>query len=224
MKFDLLGLKFMIGIPINRDLPWQTARSLLDMTIELMKRGIQFEVQFCIGSSIVEVARSKIADMFMKSDCNKLFMIDSDQSWTPDDAIRLMALSTKLSVVCGSYPAKKDPITFMLKPLDEEVEMNYYGCIELGGIGLGFTIVDWHVIKDLSNNAPKLLFPESTDKVAHIFRCDYVGEDFRGEDMAFFDDIQALGYKVWLDPSLNIGHIGGKEYKGSIMSALTRVE
>ena len=37
-----------------------------------------------------------------------------------------------------------------------------------------------------------------------------------GEDVMFFNDIRKLGYDVWCDPSLKLGHIGSKVYHGSL--------
>ncbi len=223
MQFDLLGIKFMLAMPVNRDLDWRTTRSLIETTIECQKRGIEFDVQFCVGSSIVEVARTKVADVFLKSDCDKLFMLDSDQVWAADDAIKLMALSTAMPVICAAYPAKKEPITYMLKFDDPEVELDEYGCIEIEGCGLGFTIVDRHIIEQLSMQALMAVFPGSAEPIPHIFRCDMVNGTFRGEDMAFFDDIRDLGYEVKLDPSINIGHVGSKEYRGSLMTNMVKL-
>ena len=45
-----------------------------------------------------------------------------------------------------------------------------------------------------------------------------------GEDMAFFEDLQKLGYKVHLDPSIELGHIGRKVYTGKIMDLLYKEE
>ena len=220
MSFDMAGVSVMLAMPINRDLPWQTAKSLLDTSIELQKRGIPFEVQFVVGSSIIEVARSKIADTFLHGEMNRLFMLDSDQSWAAKDAIRLLALSTKMPVVLGAYPAKRDPPTFLLSPEDGDVTMNEWGCLPIKGIGLGFAVVQRHVIEELAEKAPKLKFPESEEPVAHIFRCDFVNDVFRGEDMAFFADIRALGYTVYLDPTVMISHVGAKEYTASILDAM----
>lgn len=222
-EFDLSGVSVMIAIPVNRDLPWQTASSLVETVIELQRLGVAFQVQMVVGSSIVEVARSKVANVFLKSDMNRLLMIDSDQRWTPADAIRLLAMSTKMDVVLGAYPAKRDPPTFLMSPEDGAVTSNEWGCIPIKGLGLGFTMVSRQVIEDLAELAPKLTFPESTEPVAHIFRCDVVDGAFRGEDMAFFADVRFLGYGVWLDPTLCIGHVGAKEYTGAIMDALQAV-
>jgi hypothetical protein len=38
----------------------------------------------------------------------------------------------------------------------------------------------------------------------------------RGEDAIFFSDVRALGYKVWIDPTIRLGHVGPKIYEGCV--------
>lgn len=221
--FDLSGVSVMLAMPVNRDLPWQTAQSLIETTIVLKDKGIPFDVQLVVGSSIVEVARSKVADAFLKTGHTRLMMLDSDQTWQAKDLVRLLALSTKMDVIVGAYPAKRDPPTFLLSPEDGAVSSNEWGCIPIKGIGLGFTIVHRRVIEELAADAPKLIFPDTPEPIAHIFRCDTVDGVFRGEDMAFFADVRKLGYEVFMDPTIDVGHVGAKAYGGSIMDALQQV-
>lgn len=223
VEFSMKGVSVMIAIPVNRDLPWQTAQSLVETTILLQQKGIDFDVQFVVGSSIIEVARTKAAQVFLKSNKTRLFMIDSDQSWRAKDFIRLLALSTKMPVVVGAYPAKRDPITFLISPEEEDAQTNEYGCLPIKGIGLGFAVVRRDVIEDLAARAPRVVFPESPEPVAHIFRCDIVDGVFRGEDMAFFEDVRDLGHKVFMDPSIEVGHVGAKNYSGSIRNAMVQI-
>jgi hypothetical protein len=55
-----------------------------------------------------------------------------------------------------------------------------------------------------------------------MFRCDIDGGEARGEDMAFFDDCKALGYQPWLDPEINLGHVGTKVFTAAIKDAMTK--
>ncbi len=55
--------------------------------------------------------------------------------------------------------------------------------------------------------------------MASVFRCDIFNGFRRTEDMAFFADIRAAGYTVWMDPAIELGHIGEKMWKGCIGTA-----
>ncbi len=44
--------------------------------------------------------------------------------------------------------------------------------------------------------------------------------EYRSEDMHFFKACRKLGYEVCIDPNIELGHVGGKEYRGKLMDAL----
>ncbi len=223
MEFDLAGVSLMIGIPVNRDFPWQTTKSLMETTLLMQERGIPLNVQFITGNSMISHARTFVATAFLKSECTHLFMLDSDQSWDVRDFLRVLCLATKLEVVGAIYPAKRLPLNFMLMPEAETVATNEYGCIPVKGVGLGFTCVQRKVIEQIAAKSPLVKFPDGYGPIPHLFRCDDIHEGCaRGEDMSFFADCKDLGYTMWLDPSINIGHIGAHEFKGSFKDFLTK--
>ena len=222
MEINLKNVEVMIAVPCGATLNWKTVQSIVETCIGLKQEQIKFIFQMVAGCSIVEHARTQVCNTFLKSDMNTLFMIDSDMTWTFKDFIRLLALSTKMEVVSAAYPAKNDKKTFLLKGCEGTLKTNEYGCLPIGGVGLGFTAVQRKVIEQLAEKAEKVIFPWSKgERIPYIFRCDTSGGEARGEDMAFFDDCKDLGYQLWLDPEINLGHVGMKEYTGAIKDAMT---
>lgn len=221
LTFDMAGTSVMLAMPTHRDIPTGTVISLLETQDALTSRRIPFEIQLQVGNSLVTHARSKIADVFLKSDKSLLFWVDSDIEWKAKDFLRLCALATKMDVVGGAYPAKKEPITFFLDPSSGgEIESNEYGCLKIGGWGMGFTVVTRRVMEALAAKSPKLIFNGSSEPIPHIFRCDEHDGYARGEDMAFFADVKDLGFEAFLDPSVTLGHVGSKTYTASIADML----
>lgn len=217
----MAGVSVMLAMPTHRDIPAGTVASLL-ATQDLMRvKGIPYETQLQVGNSLVTHARSKIAHTFLKSDKSLLFWVDSDIEWEAKDFLRLCALATKMDIVGGAYPAKKDPIVFFLDPSSGgEIESNEYGCLKIGGWGMGFTVVNRRVIEAVAGKSPKLKFNGSDEPIASMFRCDEIDGYARGEDMAFFADVKDLGFEAFLDPSVTLGHIGSKTYTASIADML----
>lgn len=223
VALSLAGLSVMLAMPTHRDIPAQTVASLLGTADLMRSRGIPFECQLQVGGSIVTFARSKAAHCFLESDKTRLFWVDSDIVWKPEDFLHILALSSALDCVGAIYPSKSEPALFFLNYEREELASNELGCFEVKGLGLGFTCVQRHVMEKLAERAPKLKFPDAREPIPHIFRLDSDGDEARGEDMAFFADIKALGFPVWLDPNINLGHVGAKIYRGDFMSHLTKV-
>ncbi len=235
MKFDLSGVSVFIGMPAHRDIPTYTVASLMDTASTLRSQGIRCELQSQSGSSIVQSARNMTAYSFLESDYTHLFLVDSDMKWRPESFLRLLSFATAVECVGASYPMRSDPIQFCLNvvdDLDKGFETNEYGLIPIKGFGLGFTCVQRKVMEELAAKARLILLPNMLSTVAHeIFRTDIVetsratklgaAGEFRGEDMCFFHDVGELGYTVWMDPSIKLGHIGQKVFEASFSEMLT---
>lgn len=221
IDISLAGLSVMIGIPAGRDLPALTVKSLLG-TMELCRtQRVPTQLGMVVGSAVVQWARDEVIDLFLQSDATRLFWIDSDMVWEPEQFMRLLALSQYREVLCAAYPAKRDQPTFYVNYEAGNLMQGQYGLLDIKGIGLGFTVMHRTVIERLAANAPKVLDDVSGKSIASVFRVDTSDGRRQGEDMAFFADIRALGHKVWLDPTVDLGHIGQKTFRGSIRDALT---
>lgn len=229
-EFGMSGVKIFLGMPTHRPLSPYTVRSLMETQNALWNQGISANYEIQYGSSLVHNARTKTANAFLQSDCSHLFWVDSDMVWQATDFLRLCALGTKMACVGATYTAKKDPPQFMLftDSPGTPVEANEYGCLPIGGLGLGFTIVQRQIMERLAAKAPLCRYRDiGPDPVPEIFRCDKLRGpdgiyDARGEDMAFFADVRELGETVWIDPTITLGHEGSKVYSASLLDHITK--
>lgn len=219
MTFSTDGLSVGLVMPVHRDLPWQTCKSLVETQALFQAKNIPLGITMQAGSSVIEAARSRAAHAFLQTEHTRLFWIDSDIGWKPEDFLKLSLYSTVMDVVCGAYCSKSDDTPFMMAGFVGDTS-NEYGCLEVKGLGLGFTCVRRNIMEELAAKSRKLKFPDIKDPIPHIFRCDTDNGEFRGEDVAFFSDVRALGYKVWLDPSVTLQHIGSKAYSASLLDIM----
>lgn len=224
MDIKLDGLSVMVGMPAGRDIPALTVKSLLDTFSLCHKMEITCKLGMVSGSAVVQWARDEVVAMFLQSDVNRLFWIDSDMVWTPEQFMRMLALSQLRSVVCATYPAKTEPVTFYVNNIDNDVTTDELGLMSIYGVGLGFTVMQRGVIEELAAKAPQVRDEISGRSNAAIFRVGSVDGKREGEDMAFFRDVRELGHKVWLDPEINLGHIGQKMYTGAVLDAMRKSE
>jgi len=222
MQVDLGTISVTIGMPVyGGNMPTRTAASLFSTAAACATSGVR--CQFVMERGLVEWARDALLDDFLKGDTDKLFWIDSDMTWEPGEFLRLLALSTVRDVVCAAYPSKSDRLAFSVDmPL--EVTRDELGLVEINGIGLGFTAMSRKVCAEVASGAPRVVDTLNGREMASVFRVDAVDGKRRSEDMAFFADIRALGHKVWLDPTITPGHVGEKQWTGSIMDAFTKKE
>jgi len=227
-QFDLAGISVFLAMPSHRDLPGQTVISLLQTKTLLAEHGIPIHIELALGGSLVHHARSRLTWKFLKSKHNRLFWVDSDITWNPKDFTRLLALSTVMDIVAGAYPAKSEPVQFLGRAFGT-IEANEHGCLPVGGIGIGFCCMTRQVLEDVSKTAPKKRFHQEPEgPIPHTFcipRDDVDdGLGAEGEDMAFFARAKALGHQLWVDPSVELGHIGPKVYSGQLLAQLQKVE
>lgn len=220
LELSLSGLSVMLAVPVNRDFPWQTHESIVKTICALKDRGVPFVHQLLTGGSIVQAVRSHLAHRFLKSEMNRLFWIDSDMAFGPEEFLRILALSSKMPVVGASYPVKRDPnIEFLVHLLGDTVEANEWGCIPVGGMGLGFTCVAREVAEQIAARSP-IVTNDDGEKMPMTFRCGVENGRFVGEDMNFFADCRSLGYTVNADPNVTLGHVGGKVWRAKLMDAM----
>ena len=222
MAFEvcLTGMTVSVGFPCGATVPWQTAFSLAKTAYACAKEGVESSIEVVAGSSVVTAARSQVVDNFLKGSSSRLFWIDSDIMWEPADFFRLLAFSTKMDVVCGTYPMKVAKRQFCIKHPDlESFEMNDFGCVKIEGAGLGYTVMTREVVERVVATK-RTLKDMGGVETAEVFRLDDVDGYRRGEDQAFFADIRAAGYDVWLDPTIQLGHVGYHVYRGDAVAAL----
>ena len=225
--FNLSGMSVMLAMPVNRDLPLDTVTSLFNTFNALRIRGLgNFEMRFQNGGTIPE-ARSRSVHDFLKwapDDKAKLFFLDSDMVWTADDVMRILALSTVYDLIFASYQSKSDPPKFYVHYLNECTKLNEHGLMRVAGVGLGFGAASRRALEAVWERGKTLRFPGG-DRFPVIFRYDDDGAGtFRGEDMAFFHDLDAAGFPLYTDPSITLGHIGSKVYRANILDHMQKVE
>lgn len=214
MRINIGGVSVYIGIPVYGRIPPYTALSLARTLHECGAQALPIEMGM-MHRGIVTWARDMVLDGFLKSDKQKLFWIDSDVVWEPEAFFRLVALSTLRDVVCAAYPAKREgALDFQISGSGEEQASDELGLLDIWGTGLGFTIMDRKVCEAVSANASLVVDQNAGEATRSVFRTDVVNGIRRGEDMAFFSDIRGLGHKVWLDPSITLGHVGDKCWRG----------
>ena len=222
IEVSLDGLSVTIGIPVYNPIPHRTVMSLCGTVQELTKHKIKHNISMHV-CGIITMGRSNVLADFLQSGTQKLFWVDADMVWDPQDVMKLLAMSTEVDVVAAAYPAKVEgPATYYAN-FDAERKIGPFGLHEVKGLGLGFTVVDRKVCQELSDRAPMVKDEIANRSSAQVFRTDATADGhFRGEDMAFFADIRDLGYTVWCDPTIELGHIGPREWRGRLSDAFIK--
>lgn len=213
------GVSVLIGMPVDNPIPHHTSMALAMTMYAAGRKHMPVSIAIEV-SGIVQAGRDCVLDDFLKSDFDKLFWIDSDMVWKVDDFFKMVALSTRYDIVCASYPLKRDgPKSFVCKYQGETLPRDPLGLCEVDGVGLGFTIISRNVAEAVVKDKPRVTDQMTGREMAAAFRVDIHEGNRRTEDMAFFADAQEAGFKIMMDPEIELGHIGEKQWRGAFIEA-----
>ena len=218
-NFSLAGRKLMICIPAyDGKLNIHSAFQLPLLAMESQKYGFSVHLAHLSGSSIITRARNSLVNQFMESDCTEMLFVDADVNFKVKDVLRIMALGSDKDVVCGAYPRRADDKMFFT-----DIWFNEHGGIELTDgllrverVGTGFMFIRRHVIQTLMDKHPEWKYYVEVEEKDHYSLFDFqsTAKGYIGEDYLFCDRVRAEGFKIYIDPDINLGHFGQTEFKG----------
>jgi hypothetical protein len=224
----------MICTPIARNPAWQYTSSLASTLLFLPEQGIRCSYQFVIGSSVISKARNELCAHFLMSDCTDLLFIDDDMQWSPNAVLRLLASDKPLIGGVGRMRVQKpnsDPAVWCWRPFhdrDGRLHQDDMGAIEALGFGAAFMLINRRVLHELATVHPEWKRPGANDwpqdlrdHYFEFFRQNHEGEEGEtSEDYVFCDRWRRHGQSVWVDPTIQLGHVGSWTYQGSIEDAV----
>lgn len=228
MEVDLKKEHVFLGMPTHRNIHPRTCLSLLDTQAAFLDFGIPHVISVVYGDSLPHHARSLMLADFMESTCSIMAWCDSDIVWKWQDFFRMCVLAKLRGCVVGAYPSRDGKNRFTINVGGQDtVKSDDHGLIKIDGTGMGFSFIRRDILTKLSGAAELATFATASKPVPYVFRTDLdrVREmpDARGEDIAFFADIRAAGYDVFLNPEVTLGHIGEVTHYGRALDLLKPV-
>ena len=211
-------MKLYLGNAVWRTEEVGHSQSMRLLARELDKREIEFTDGTVVGDALISRARSIIGSAFMRSDADVLLSIDSDIWFRPEDAISLAEKALEYDMIAGMYMTRSLTTQPALMLPDEEVIFAANSSpVEVPYISTGFVAVNRRVFEALSQELPlchKGWNDRGADTSFWPFYMPFTipwegdGEMYLSEDWAFCQRAKDAGFKVWLDPSIRLGHLG----------------
>ena len=209
------------------------AGSLLNTLKYCAAQSLEAELYFLKGSSSIGSARNTCASYAMRGAFDKLFFIDADQVWSPEQAGLL--LSSKRTLVGGTYCKKEHPLRLNFNPLPEhgakygklQVPENYgkwaqqeadeSGEVEVRHIPTGFMLIDCSVLHALKEGCPTYLSPDTPgeEDVRHydFFPSGVLQGRYETEDWFFCSIAKEAGHAPYLQTKVIVDHLGLYNYR-----------
>lgn len=191
----------MIAVPAMEMVNAEFAQHLAMAAANMVAHGIKINCAFNIGS-VITIARRNLVEIFMKSDFDYIWWVDSDMKFPIDTPIRL--LKRNKEIVGANYRRRRFP------------NPNFTGMVGSAGNFQEFQTTDNSPAMELCDVLPHglcLIKREVYEKVAQPH---YLQEFIPhlnleiGEDIYFFQKCQQAGYQIWCDQELSreTSHIG----------------
>lgn len=191
-------MKVLVGIPCMDNMPMLFVNSLI---------GLQMppETEYCFyANSLVYESRNQLSLMAINKNAEYLLMIDSDMTFPRDALTKYLAMDK--DIVCGLYMTRRKPYipvayskvyprTLLKEPGHKAIDELTSQYVD--GAGMGFCLIKTEVLR----------------KVWKRYKSPFEPIKGLGEDLSFFYKARKLGYKVWLDTTIDLGHIGQNEVK-----------
>lgn len=167
------------------------------------------------------VARNKITHAFLNCpDADRILWIDSDIQFTPEDVDALW--DRNLPIVGGFYAHKTvTELRWSARSLGKEADPKT-GLMEMAAMGTGFLMVQKRVFKEQVEATPGLRYIEDwadgkgqekfcffKDEVIQDPEAGYNDSSLLTEDWYFAYWARRLGYKVYGDTRVQLGHWEG---------------
>lgn len=224
----------MIVTPVARAPAAQYTLSIIRTMVELREMGIRARLQWVRGNSNLPRARNELVAEFLASDCTDLLWIDDDMGWKPNDVVRLLA--SDKDFIGGVGRKKTDTADTRLDTwcatFLPEVVQDEMGAVQVKGIGTGFAKVSRRVFEAVQAAHPEWrrealdsMPPEVGAQFYSFYRfVDEPGRPMMSEDLAFCETWRSLGGTVWADPTIELVHVGEREFTGSFSILLQPAE
>ena len=191
----------MIAVPAMEMVNAEFAQHLAMSAANLVAHGIKINCAFNIGS-VITIARRNLVDIFLKSDFDYIWWVDSDMKFPIDAPIRLLKRNKDIvgcnyrrrrfpnanfTGMMGSSGSFREFVTTDNSPAMEMIDVLPHGCV----------LVKRHVYE-------KMPQPHYLQEFIPQLNLEI------GEDIFFCQQAQKAGFEVWCDQELSreIAHIG----------------
>ena len=222
-SYDLAGRKLFVALPAyDFKVSLKLAVSLAQLAQAAPHHGIELQIGSICGCSVVSRARNLLTQDLLDSECTDLIFIDSDINFQPDDVLRLLAWTSdpKKGIVAG-VPRVRDEVKTYITSLEydeaNQLTMNGMGLVRAERVATAFMMVRRDVFEKMIEAHPEWrYYDKRADKtVPALFDFLLAEEGYIGEDFLFCDRAREIGFEVWIDPTISLGHMGVQEYQGN---------
>jgi predicted O-methyltransferase YrrM len=209
-----VGPGSFLAVPSYGDIATPFVHSLFSSQANLPHR---MDLEIFSGNCHVDDSRNRLVRDFLETDCEQLVFLDNDVFWRDSDLDRLIRHDR--DIVAGIYPLKNDKEDYPVKTLPGERWSDKDGLVEVEGVPTGFLKIKRRVFEALYPTVPHHKSKEDAFgrmMIPVIFERTLNGHSRRGGDYEFCRKAREAGFQIYIDPMMELGHVGNKVWTGCI--------
>lgn len=225
--------KLLVATHVHESVTPAYAASLALMSARLAQLEIPFAPTL-FKDSDVSRGRNQACAAALEGGFSHLLFIDADIEFKPEDVLKLLVAGHDL---CGgTYRRKNDddnynhaffPHPDFIVPVCPRT-----GFMEVMRLGTGFMLISVEVLRRMRDAMPEIAYVEQRPDKSWRQMWQFFAFEIRqvedtrqlfSEDYNFCERWRALGGKLWLDPTINIGHWGARCWQGNPMDGFEPV-
>ena len=178
-------MKVLIGMPAGEYIKTKTVFSLFHLA------GPDVRLQMVMSCDVAE-NRNKLAQYAIDNNFSHIFFLDSDITFN-GDALELLLKRDK-DIIALAFNHRRLPLESVIAPLDGNLGKPMpTDLFEAASCGTGGMLIRTLVFRDI----PKPWFDFTYENGERV-----------GEDVNFCRKARKAGYKIWVDPTIPVRHIG----------------
>ena len=189
----------------------QHFQSCMRLKEELTRTGLPHDWLIGTNESLVTRARNEMTASFLGTAHTHMMWLDADIEYEPEHVAKLWNLDADIAV--GVYAMKVPDKQWFAAWKDGALVKNldrFEGPIEVDYAGTGFMLIRRSVLEKLAETADSYEGPNG--RVPALYMTPIHNDGFESEDYHFCRKAREAGFKIVMDPSVRLGHIGQYRY------------
>lgn len=188
-------MKLLIAVPTYDYMHFQFVECLTKLLRKLDEDEVNYDIAFQ-GGTLVYVGRDRLAKRAIDGGYSHVLWLDSDMIFTEDLLDDLMYCKKPFvtGIAHGRRPPHVSCIFTRIWPGIDRWEGHEYPheAFKIGGCGFACVLIETRIIEAVYKTNGTAFFPMRE----------------LGEDLAFCKRATDLGFEIWAEPSVWLGHIG----------------
>lgn len=200
-------MKIFVAIPVyDGKLQVQTVKCLLEESVMARELGDEIRVNFLPSCAVPAHGRNQLVELFLESDCDRLFFLDADLTWAPGAILKLCHMPEDFVGGCYRYKCQDEKYPMAWLKSGTEIWSNERGLIEVAMLPTGFLALSRKVFEDFRKAYPGREYTHWDKPAYAYFQMFFKNGALYSDDSGFCKEWIEAGGKIWMDHDVTLDH------------------